>query len=228
MKKLFIAVLAFVTFAFSTNAQTEKGTIYLGGQVGFSSGSSKTTTTQGGTSITAEGPKTSSFSLLPSAGYFFSDNMAIGLGLGYNQNQTVTKGTNTETTNTTGIFVVAPHFRYYMPTSAENFKFFVQASVELGFGNRTNEVKSGNTTTTTKSSINQLGVFVSPNFAYFPTKAWAIELGLRGIGYSSTTETQKADTFNNNTEVKQTQNSFVFDVNSLAPTLGVRVFFGKK
>lgn len=66
MKKVLFAAIAFVGLAISANAQTEKSTWLLGGNIGFTSQS------------VSGGGSTSVFNFSPNAGYFFSNNFAAG------------------------------------------------------------------------------------------------------------------------------------------------------
>jgi hypothetical protein len=213
MKKIFFSILVICAFFVSNSyAQLEKGRMYLGANVGFTSGTSKNTSGNN----TASG-STSSFSLLPNFGYFVAPNMSVGLGIGFAQEKSKPSNTQTNTTNT---FVIAPHFRYWVPTSSEQFVFFVQAQLGVGSGTRKSET-TGTGSVTTEFDISNFEFFVSPNFAYFPTKSWGIEFGFRGIGYETATTKQK----NTSIETKTTISNFVLDVNSFAPILAVRYFF---
>ncbi|TAE45344.1 MAG: hypothetical protein EAY69_10525 [Cytophagales bacterium] len=210
MKRIIISFIAFFTLSLGY-AQTEKGTIHVGGNLSF--GSTDINTSQ----------SSSNFSIVPDVGYFISDNIAIGLGIGYSQRidkSTFSSSTGTTTQNT---FIIAPTFRYYMPTSSETFKFFLQAQVGINTGNIKSETSSF-TTTTTFSTTNKTSGWnfsISPNFAYFPTKKWSIEFGIRGISYSS------APTFNYYNNSVTNTSGFSFDLSSFSPLLGVRAFFGK-
>ncbi|TAG02827.1 MAG: hypothetical protein EAZ44_06835 [Cytophagia bacterium] len=212
MKRIIIGFIAFLTLSLGY-AQTEKGTIYVGGNLRFGSTTNKTTS---GT-ITSES-SSSNFSIIPDVGYFISDNVAIGLGIGYSQSTSKSPNGLTTTTTTESNFIIAPTFRYYMPTSSETFKFFLQARVGINTGN----VKSETATLTTTDKTNGWDFFVSPNFAYFPTKKWSIEFGVQGIGYSSGS---RSNGFNNSTN---NSSGFSFDLSSFSPSLGIRAFFGKK
>ena len=76
MKNLLLMLLIFVSF--STTAQFNKGRILVGGNVGFSSTTSKS---KFGSSSAYTTSKSSEFSFTPQAGYFIIDNLAIGAGL---------------------------------------------------------------------------------------------------------------------------------------------------
>ena len=67
MKKLLLSLVAVAAFAFSTQAQTEKGKVMLGGNVGFST-----------SKVDGANKSDFNFRAIPSVGYFVSDNIAIG------------------------------------------------------------------------------------------------------------------------------------------------------
>ncbi len=202
MKKIFLSVLAICAFFVSSaHAQLEKGKKYIGAEVQFSSGTESTS-----------GNKRSGLTLLPNGGYFLQNNFSLGLGIGI-QNEKV-EGTNT-TTNT-NLFWIKPHVRYYIPTSSEQFAFYVQGQVEIGTG----KVKTTSTTTTTttnEANLSVTGFSISPNFVFFPTKSWGLEFGVNGFVYES-----RKTSVNN---VSVTQSNVKLDVNSFAPVFGVRYFF---
>uniref|UniRef100_A0AAU6WMM7 Outer membrane protein beta-barrel domain-containing protein n=1 Tax=Chryseobacterium endophyticum TaxID=1854762 RepID=A0AAU6WMM7_9FLAO len=75
MKKVLMAG-AIALFGLS-NAQIAAGTTYLSGSVGYS----QEETNNGNN-------KTENFNVLPTVGYFVSNNFAIGLGIGYQTQKT--------------------------------------------------------------------------------------------------------------------------------------------
>lgn len=84
MKKL-IFVLTIAFFGTIT-AQTEKGSVIISGQtnLGFISNSVKYKSS----GQTYDGPKTNTFNISPSVGYFVADNFAIGLAIDYKSTTT--------------------------------------------------------------------------------------------------------------------------------------------
>lgn len=102
MKKFFY-VFSLLTFVFSlnVNAQTEKGTLLLGGNAAFISG--------GGESI---------LTVNPNLGLFLADNFAAGLSA------------TLITSDVTTIYGVGPYGRGYFGSSSSG-KFFAQAGVNL-------------------------------------------------------------------------------------------------
>ena len=99
-----IVILSICLFALGqVNAQIEQGTILVGGRLGFSSSSATFTSTAGGTSVTTDLPKYSSFNLGPWIGYMITEDLAAGIGINYSQSKSVAKDvitTGDESTST--------------------------------------------------------------------------------------------------------------------------------
>lgn len=84
MKKITL-LIALISFGAIT-AQTEKGTFTISGKTGLGFTSSTVKYEYAGQ--TEDGPKTSSFNISPSVGYFIIDNLAIGLEFDYTTSTT--------------------------------------------------------------------------------------------------------------------------------------------
>jgi len=200
MKKLLLSLVAVASLAYGANAQTEKGKIILGGNVGFNS-----------TKIETAAKSDFSFSVVPSIGYFVSDNLAIGTGVGYNYDKQVSANILNQA------FVVAPFGRYYVGLS-DQFKFFGQLSVPMAFGN--NKIVNDNGDTGAKvATTTSIGVNIAPGFAFFPTKRIGIEVSVNGLGYSN------LNVKNELTGGEVSANSFGLEANTFAPKLGVQFHF---
>ncbi|SFC70158.1 Outer membrane protein beta-barrel domain-containing protein [Parapedobacter composti] len=196
MKKLFLTLSAAVAVTLAANAQTEKGKVILGGNVSYDYTKVKDADVEG-----------HALGILPSVGFFVSDNIAVGTGLGYSYSE------NTDALafegNKLSVFSVAPFARLYKGEG--DFKFFGQLSVPMGWGTaKEGDTKLGNT--------EQYGVELAPGFAYFPTSKIGIELSVRGLYYQ--TNTLKAEEGGS-----LTTNSFGLNANSLAPRIGVQFYF---
>lgn len=207
MKKLLLSLIAVSALAFTTQAQTEKGKFMLGGNVEFDSnkpnGASKTNT---------------SFNIVPSAGYFVTDNFAIGTGIGFESSKFHTNavGTVAGFTTKTQAFVVAPFARYYKGIN-ESFKFFGQLSVPMAFGNNKVGDNDGNNYVKT-SKYNNVGVALSPGFAFFPSKKFGIEFSVQGISYNdNTNKDNDGNKIGGNKE-------FNIGANFFAPKIGVQFY----
>lgn len=200
MKKLLLSLVAVSALAFSTQAQTEKGKFMLGGNVGFNT-----------SKVDGANKSDLSFKVIPSVGYFVSDNFAIGTGVGYAYNKAVSKSLLNQS------FEVAPFGRYYVGLS-DQFKFFGQLSVPMAFGNNKAldlDGKSGDKI----ASTTEIGAYVSPGFAFFPTKRIGIEFSVTGLGYNN------YQVKNEVTGNKVKANSFGLEANAADINLGVKFHF---
>jgi outer membrane protein len=198
MKKT-IAILAMGALAYGANAQDnslEAGKICISGSVGFSTGSSESETTSGGTTVTEKGPTTTTMNLIPSIQYFLSKNLSLGLGIGYGSVKIASEddidGTKIETTVTNSVISIAPMATYYKPLGGDKFGITVSAMVPLGFGGVKGETKSGSTTVTTESKLNSFGINIQPGIYYFPTSKVMLTANIGNI-FSLNKSTQSAD-----------------------------------
>ncbi|WP_316810788.1 outer membrane beta-barrel protein [Pedobacter heparinus] len=201
MKKLLLSLVAVAGLAFSTQAQTEKGKFILGGSVGLNS-----------TKVDGADKADFRFNVVPSAGYFVSDNFAVGTGVGYNYNKQVSEGSLVQS------FEVAPFGRYYVGLS-DQFKFFGQLSVPMNFGNVKDVDETTGDVGDKLGTTTQIGVKLSPGFAFFPTKRIGIEVSVDGLGYQNTTIKEEA------TGEKAKVNTFGLDASTITPKLGVMFHF---
>lgn len=168
MKKLLLSLTAVCALALGANAQTEKGTIILGGTASYQS-----------TKSDADGARSAqNLNLVPNAGYFVADNFALGTGVGYNYSKSATANPVGQNESV----VVSPFGRYYVGLS-DQFKFFGQASVPMEFGTVKPVDVNGNSGSKTGKS-NSIGVALSPGFSYFPTKKVGIEFAFQGASYN--------------------------------------------
>ena len=200
MKKLLLSLVAVAGLVYGANAQTEKGKVILGGNVGFNS-----------SKVEGAAKSDISFSVVPSVGYFVANNFAIGTGVGYTYDKSVSTLRQNEA------FKVAPFGRYYVNLT-DQFKFYGQLSVPMAFGN--NKVVNANGDTGAKvATTTNIGVNVAPGFAFFPNKRIGIEVSVNGLGWDH--YTAKAE----GTGIKGTVNSFGLEADTFAPKLGVMFHF---
>ncbi|CAM3485437.1 outer membrane beta-barrel protein [Sphingobacterium prati] len=195
MKKVLLTLTAIAGLTIAANAQTEKGKIMVGGQVGFETSKVKDTD-----------HKNNSFSINPTVGYFVSDNWAVGTGVGYNWSKNEADKNNSTKVDA---FQVAPFVRKYSANGP--LRFFAQLSVPMSWGKMTAESNN----VETKNKFENYGVELAPGLAYFPTSQIGIELKVRGLYYN----------YNKDKTNDITTNTFGLDANSLAPTLGVQFHF---
>ena len=202
MKKLLLSLIAVSALAFSTQAQTEKGNLVVGGTVQYTSEK---------TDGANHADKT--LQIIPSVGYFVADNFALGTGIGYQY----TKDYTTVASVQSGAFVISPFARAYKGVT-DQFKFFGQLSVPMSFGN--NKVGDANGDNMTKTGKNNtIGVALSPGFAFFPTKKFGIEFAVQGISYND----NKLE--NANGDKISGSKDFNIGADFFAPKIGVQFYF---
>jgi hypothetical protein len=195
MNKMLLVVV-FAVAALTASAQTEKGTIMLGGSLSYSTSKSE-----------AAGAKASTnFTIMPKAGYFLANNIAAGLGLGYSVDED--GGGKTQS------FSIAPFGRDYISLS-DQFRFFAELSVPFQSGKT--EDAAGNDA----GEVTSIGANLSPGFVFFPTKKFGIELSFSGISYQNT----KTEDAAGNKVNGASGNSFSIGANSFAPSLGLQFHF---
>ena len=200
MKKIIYVMFVLGISALSAQAQTDAGSLMLGGGISYYS-------TKSG-DYPDTGRKDTEVQFTPSLGYFISDNIAIGMGLQIGSYKEDPAGNNNNTT--TSGFGVSPFARFYVPTSSD--KFFFYAQVRLEYNSLKTEFEVGGDPV--KGS--EIDFAVSPGFAYFFNEHWSAELEFRGIGYNVYDQNKDDDNKNSTIEI---------GLQSLAPRIGVRYYF---
>ena len=198
MKKT-ILFFSFLIVSVLAKAQTEAGTVVLGGGFNFTSSSPEN----------SNNTKTSSFSFEPSIGYFVADRFVVGLDVGIATSKSTAGGTTTDKSST---FLIGPYARYYKFLSDnEKVAFYGQADFAFGFGKDT----QGNNPSTKQAAFT---IGVSPGFSYFFSKHWSGEIGFTGL---------RLTTYDPNTNVNNDKSTtFQFGINSLTPSgIAVRYYF---
>ncbi|WP_313804593.1 outer membrane beta-barrel protein [Flavobacterium sp.] len=173
MKKIILSVAAVFAFGFA-NAQEEakeagnggfaKGDLFVSGSVGFNSAK-------------MDEAKGSNFYFKPEAGYFLTENIALGLGLevGTAKNEGIDTYSDSYKTNNFGAEVFG---RYYF-TPASQFSMFAQLGV--GFGTAKTEAFEG----AEEAKVNSFGVNAGLGLNYFVANNWALQANWAGLGYNS-------------------------------------------
>lgn len=168
MKKLMIAA-AFVFAAFGVNAQTtaegfSKGSMFLSGNLGFSS-----TKYPGGIDDT----KVSGFTFSPEFGYFVSNNIAVGIALGISSSKTDYGAFEEKFTG----MQVGAFGRYYF-TPASRFSMFLN----LGANYMTEKYEE---TGDPDEKYNGFGVGFGPGLHYFISNRLALQTSIGVLGFTS-------------------------------------------
>jgi len=182
MKKLSVGFI-FAIISMASYGQFTKGTFMVGGSFSATFNAEKTKT---GSTTTTTG-HTNSVSMIPQAGYFLMDNLALGAGVDmYSSKTKSADGTYTSTSNSASL---APFARYYYQ------KFYGQASFLIGSGK--DKTISGGTTST--STYGLTGWSVAVGYAYLLNQHVAVEpqfgYGSSGQRYSSTVKDTSSGLF---------------------------------
>ena len=165
MKKLLFMAAVAVFGLTSVNAQEEASTS------GFAQGDVFATGTIAFVSESTGDVKDNGFTFSPKAGYFVSENIAVGVALGYTT-------TNSEVPNVedykTNMFEAGVFGRYYF-TPASQFSFFG----ELGVNFESSKEEQGNA----EAKANGFNVGLAPGISYFVSNCLALEASFGVLGY---------------------------------------------
>ncbi|REG96283.1 outer membrane protein [Flavobacterium aquicola] len=184
MKKIFL-IAALIYFS-AIIAQTEKGTFVISGKSGL--GFNSTTVKYNYEGQTTNGPKTSSFTISPSVGYFIIDNLELGLELDYSNKKTKSHfdkyyddySVMYDAKEIQNIFSIMPNVTYFFSKT----KVRPYLNTGIGFANFKLESTSVSSTSDgsayyyEKNSGNGLTWNAGGGLAYFITKSFSFDLGI--------------------------------------------------
>jgi len=172
--KTLSASFIFAIMSVVSYGQFTKGTIMVGGSFSATFQAEKT---KSGNTVTTTG-HTNSADMLPQAGYFLMDNLALGAGVEMRSSKT--KSTIQSYISSSNSASVAPFARYYYQ------RFFGQGSFQLGSGRTKTEIAGSSST----STYGLTGWSVAVGYAYLLKQHVAVEpqlgYGSYGQRYSST------------------------------------------
>jgi len=204
-------IAAFGFAALHSYAQTEKGKFMLGGNVTFNSQEQD------------NNYKNTYYAILPSAGYFLAENLALGTGIGYSYNKTrniylFDNNIFQYTTTKDQAFVFNPFLRKYGRIT-EQFKYFGQLSLPMSFGNtKAKEINVGNGSYHDVNTYHNLGATLAPGLAFFPSRNFGIEFSVEGIGYHYIKTTPEAGP-------SVSSHDFSISTDLFSPIIGIQYYF---
>jgi hypothetical protein len=213
MKKHFIVVLLYV-ICIQAYSQPEKGRLITGGNIGFFITSDDTKTdTSSIRNSTVRGVK-----FLPMAGYFLSNNIAVGVRTGIDYRKEETPQALSQKKLRTMV-EINPFARYYFwKYSSGNGLFsvagavglFTDLSLSAGFGRE----KQYTGTDIVSKKMQNLSFGISPGIFYYLTNRFSFEAKLGWIGFKSETvdDGGKKNTVNNY-GINLSPESFMLGVN---------------
>jgi hypothetical protein len=211
MKTKTILLSAFALATISAHAQ--KGSWYVGGNVGFSTAQNKIQT---GSTETKNG-KTTTWTFRPEFGTFLTDHVQLGIQLNANGSKTDQQNTAKDVTKSINLGAIL-YSRYFFGKDA--FKPFVGVNLEAAPGKT--KYSSGSTVTSETKNFN-FGANVNAGFGYALSKRVTAVGSFGLLGYNHSTN----KTVGSNT--KYTTSTFGFKSDnggSSAGTLGNRFTTG--
>lgn len=223
MKKRILAVLPMLLLSLTAMAQLEKGTILLGGGVGFGSSNSSSETT----GIYSEST-TNNFNFSPDAGFFFQDNWVLGISLPLSWSKTTTNSKpaagaaefSSESKNSS--WGLAPFVRGYFPFG-EKISAFGQ--VQAGYSQISSTfTPNGNEDASSGKDVNSFNATASLGLSYFPKTWLGVNLSVSPLSYTSSSWEDNGYTEN----AEGDSSGFNFGVDTSVITLGVNFFLSKK
>lgn len=233
MKKFLFGLLVFQFFTFTANAQLQKGSILLGGNVNYTNSNSNSdskTVSPSPVNSTTDG-NSNSFTFNPKIGFTLNNNWVVGPMLilssskGTSENIWVSGSSTVRdfTTTKNSSFGAGAFARKYLPFN-EHFSAFGEVNVTAN--NRKEYRKSENSSDVEESEIkfNEIRGSLHAGLTYFPKKWMAIELSANILQYSHFG--QNRETEYQDFEFKQ--NSFGFNLNASSINLGISFFLNNK
>jgi outer membrane protein W len=179
MKKV-ITLFSFSLFAVVTMAQVEfqpaeRGNFIIGSRIGFSAAKSKVDVQYAAGSIKGDGGSSAQFNLSPGIGYFFANNIVLGVAMDWlrtnsNTGVDLNGGTAAPQTSVNNNILFGPFVRFFIPTSTDK-AFFIGSTV--GFGNSKNQFTADNNTQSINTNLLNIGV--GPGFTIYSSNGLALE-----------------------------------------------------
>ena len=111
-----------------------------------------------------------------------------------------------------------------MPLGGDKFGITVSAMLPLGFGGVKTENKSGSTTVTTESKLNNFAINIQPGIYYFPTQKVMLTANIGNI-FSLSKSTQSQDITGGGTVKATSTDVEILNLNT-AGGLGTGLSFG--
>ncbi len=205
MKLFYVTVIGLMV---STSAFAQKGSFYVGGQVGFSSSTTKVESTEVGSG--------SSWSFSPEFGTFLTNNVQLGVGFNVVGRTSETPNLSKSKSNSYGGTVYS---RYFFGEGSKAFRPFVGVNVTALPGSEERTSFIGTTSATSKWDLFTFGANVNAGFAYALSPKVTVVGNLGVLGFESFS--QKQDIANAS---KQTTNGFGFDLNSLGNRFNIGLY----
>ena len=207
-------------------SQTEKGKMFIGGQVGLTGYTMSLLD-----SLSGYDHNLAEFTVSPNIGYFIKDNFAIG--------GTVTFGTTSITdssesfyptstskyTNKSNSFIygIGGFARKYINIT-DKFKFYVNGEINYQYETQKSTYSSDNPNTNPAIQKNQLysiSLAVTPGLVYFITPKIGIQTTFGNLNYSFTSSKNTSHSYDNHNNMT----NYGLDLNFSSLSIGLNYYF---
>lgn len=173
------SLLLLLVFSSAVQAQINKNSILLGGQLGYSS----STFGFAGTDSSQEKSKDANIAI--SFGYAFKENKVVGINVGFSPSKVISNNYNPSMriTKTNG-YSLGAFYRQYKPLG-KGFYFFGEADAGVSSIKQTNELKSTGFEATTRQRGASLSL--TPGLSYQVLRKLQLEISLSslvGVSYT--------------------------------------------
>ncbi|MBN3581203.1 hypothetical protein JYB64_02320 [Algoriphagus aestuarii] len=233
MKKLMFLLSLTQLLIFNANAQLEKGSIMLSGNMNYSTSNSNSVS-----KIVSPSPVNSttngnfnSFTFNPKVGFTLNNNWVIGPMLvlssskGTSENNWLS-GSNAVTdyvTTENSSFGGGAFARKYIPFN-EYFSAFGEVNATVNDRKEYRKSENSSESEESENKYNEIRGSIHAGLAYFPKKWMAIELSANILQYSHFGQNRDTES----QDFESNQNSFGFNLNSSSINLGVSFFLNNR
>lgn len=171
MKRKLLFILTIVCLATAAQAQIGKGSILLGGDLGFST--QKTEPIEN----VSDTRKLNGFYISPTVGVAIRNNLVVGGNLSY-RNQSEKRDLNDYSSKYNG-YGAGAFVRKYKPVGKSGFYVFGQAGLQFGYSDQ--ELRSDGSPVIQKSKITNVGINIYPGISYAVSKRFHLESGFNNL-----------------------------------------------
>lgn len=165
-KNILLVVLSLSLIPMAQGQFTDRGRFMLGSSIGFSTNTSKISTTGSAPGTQEAEPQNTQWNIAPYIGYFLFNNFTLGIGLDYTSSNETRQG---EEKTRDSDLLFGPYARYYFPFGDK--AFFLQGN--FGFGNSSDNLNIGGDTRNINTNILAFGA--GPGFTIFSNDAIGLE-----------------------------------------------------
>ena len=217
MRKLLLLTIGLTTIAITTQAQINKGTVLLGGNI--SAGSSKQTY-----SVNTDEYKQQTLNIAPAIGFATANNKVWGFQLNYSRNSAASNNTPEEFNFNRyggGVF-----HRRYLPLG-KGFYLFGEANAGYGYSKHHQDFITTNSDRTIRTDLVYLAAY--PGITYAVRKNFHLEIGLNNLARLEYMN-QKATNISGGVGSSSSLKSFSFNSNASSAgelTVGFRFVIDK-